>query len=77
MLIAALLLAAQLSPAPPSPAERRQVIDVGDPDVIEASPLGPPDHVVNMSPHHRGFRSLIRVRQSFARELLSSEAQLK
>ena len=45
-------------------------------DVIEASPLGPKDVIVNTHKTHT-FRSLIRVRQSFAPELLQSAGQLK
>ena len=74
MLALVLTLALQTPPTSP-PHERRTIIDM-DADIIEASPLGPKDTVVLAHPRP-GFRSLIQVRASFARELLASEAQLK
>ena len=55
---------------------RRTTIVVGDDDVIEASPYGPKDHVVEAPQKRRAFWSLIHMRTSFAREMLQSAAQV-
>lgn len=67
--------AASPAPAQPSSSAARVTRVEIDEDVIEASPLGPKDTIVNTHKQH-AFRSLIHVRQSFAPELLASAGQL-
>src|SRR4051794_14674487 len=55
---------------------RTSEIVVGEPDLIEASPLGPKDNVFEAPQKRRAFRNLIQMRTSFAHELLDSVAQV-